>query len=444
LTSSTPNYYEFLPLAQQAEVIYDVHEFDYNQGIFEFMLSGAVGSSKSLALTHLILDHCLQNEGAVVGIGRLALPRLKETLCQKIREHLTGTGIAHSYNESSGGFKFPNKSKIIPFSWSDKKYEKFRSYELSAMVFEELSENHGEHKKAYMEAVARVGRLRHVRQKFVGSATNPDSPSHWAYNYFIENASPSRKTYYSITTDNPFLPKSYVDNLLEIYDAKMAQRMIYGKWIEIADEVIYYAYDRDVNFRNHSYEVVQSIPVCVSFDFNIAIGKPLSIAFMQHHSGQTHVYNEIAIEGLRTRQALEEAFEKGLLKKNIMHFINGDAAGNHRDTRNNLSDYDIIEEFFKEKNLPYQMRVPRSNPAIKERHNLVNGRIRNAKDQVNLFVYKDALTADKGFRLTRLKNGANYIEDDSKEYQHITTAIGYSLCYELYEELENKVAVIAR
>jgi hypothetical protein len=262
----------------------------------------------------------------------------------------------------------------------------------------------------------------------VGCASNPDAPGHWVYKYFIQSKDPFRKTYYSVTSDNPFLPKSYIDKLLSIYDAKMARRMIYGEWIEISDEVIYYTYDSKHNFRNISYEVLDSVPVCLAFDFNIAIGKPLSLAFIQHYGDQTHVFNEVVIEGLKTRQALEEAKEKGLLPRHRKYIIHGDATGRSRDTRNNNSDYDIIEEFMREHNLDYEMQVPRSNPPIKERHNLMNGRICNAKGQRRLFVYKDAATADEGLRLTVLKKGASYIEDDSFSAQHITTAIGYSVC----------------
>jgi hypothetical protein len=432
--SSTPNYCNFLPLPQQADVLYDVQNHNYSAGLFEFLLSGSVGSSKSLTLAHLIVDHCLTYPGAAVGIGRLALPRLKETLCQKIKEHLYGTGVEYKYDETKGSFKLPNSSKIIPFSWSDKKYEKFRSYELSAMVFEELSENHDEHKRAYMEAVARVGRLTHVPVAWVGCASNPDSPSHWAYKYFIEQKKRSRKVYYSVTSDNPFLPKSYIENLLEIYDVKMARRMIYGEWLEISDEVIYYTYDRDQNFRDYSYKVLDNHPVCVAFDFNIAIGKPLSIAFIQHVDGQTHIFNQVVIEGLKTREALHEAKERGLLRKGLRYIIHGDASGRHSDTRNNQSDYEIIEMFFMDNDYEFEMDVPRSNPGIKERHNLMNGRICNAKGQRNLFVYKDAPTADEGLRLTTLKKGASYIEDDSKHFQHITTSIGYSVYAQLLEE----------
>lgn len=440
--TSTPNLQTFNPLPNQYKVIYDVRKkYDYSLGTHEFLLSGSVGSAKSLTLAHLIVTHCLLYPNAVVGLGRLALPRLKETLCQKIREHLfeVGGGLSYKYNETTGAIQFNNGSRCIPFSWSDKNYQKFRSYELSAMAIEELSENKDDHWKAYLEAFSRVGRLSHVPEKWVGCASNPDSPSHPAYKHFIKSDVETRHVYYSVTTENPFLPKSYVNNLLQVYDEKEARRMVYGEWVEIDEEVIYYTYRRDHNFRDYDYEVMNDVPVCLCFDFNIARNKPLSLAFVQHFRGQTHVFAEIVIEGLRTREALEEAFEKGLLPYGRRYIIHGDATGRHRDTRNNRSDYDIIEDFMTEKKLVYDMDVPRSNPAVKARHNAVNGRICNAKGERNLFVYKSAPISDEGFRLTALKQGASYTEDDSKPYQHITTAIGYSVCSDMNDDYTPQV-----
>lgn len=445
--SSTPNISQFDPLPQQYKVIHDVRkDYDYSAGTHEFLLSGSVGSAKSITLAHLIATHCIMYNGAVVGLGRLHLPDLKGTLCQKLREHLynIGGGLDYKYNESTGNFTFSNGSKCIAFSWGDKKYQKFRSYELSAMAIEELSENKGDHWQAYMEAYQRVGRLTHVPEKWVGCATNPDSPSHPAYEHFMEKPSITRRVYYSRTDQNPFLPKSYIKNLLDTLDPKQARRMVYGEWIEIQDEVIYYTYNRDENYRDYKYNINKQHPVCIAFDFNIALGKPLSIAFLQNINGECHVFNEIAIQGLRTRDALHEANDKGLLPKDCRYIVHGDAAGRHNDTRSNQSDYTIIKDVLDKLGLQYEIQVPLANPPIKQRHNKVNAKILNANGKRSLFVYKDAPTADKGFRLTALKSGANYIEDDSKEYQHITTSIGYSICsFDMYNKIGN-ISMLSR
>ncbi len=248
----------------------------------------------------------------------------------------------------------------------------------------------------------------------------------------MNDKNPRRYVFYSVTTDNPFLPKHYVDALLEDLDPKMAQRMIYGKWIEIAEEAVYYQYSSAHNYVDREYKPDPEHPIYVGFDFNIGEGKPLSSCMMQYIDDCLHIYGETVIDGLRTYDNCAEMAARGYLDVPTKYYVCGDAAGKHRDTRNNRSDYDIISKFLSlheqsnGKLLDFEMKVPVANPPIRKRHNLVNAYCLNANGKRRLYVYKGAPTADKGLRLTKLKKGSS-IEDDSKRYQHITTAIGYTL-----------------
>ena len=87
------------------------------------------------------------------------------------------------------------------------------------------------------------------------------------------------------------------------------------------------------------------------------------------------------------------------------------------------------------------MQVPRSNPPVRTRHNIVNAYCQNDLGQHRLTVYAKCKTLDKGLRLTALKKGGSYIEDDSKPYQHITTALGYGVVYtsKLNEKKNNQI-----
>lgn len=447
MESSTPTVWQFEPLPQQLDIIDDIRqEFDYTRGVHEVMLSGSVGSAKSLTLAHIAVTHCLMYSNARFGIGRLALPQLKQTLCLKIREHLHGSGIDYRYNETTGSFKFSNGSSIPTLSWSDGNMAKLGSYEFSGFGIEELTETKDD--RAYNTLKQRVGRLPHVNEQLLISATNPDSPSHWAYKRIIEKSETNDliKVYYSNTFDNPYLPETYTQNLLDTLDERMAQRMVYGKWVEIMDEVIYYAYDRQHNFIPKTYEVKELHPIIVSWDFNIGLGKPLSACFMQYINGVFHIFNEVVVEGQRTHDSLEEMRERGLLDYNCNYIIHGDATGRHKDTRSKTSDWDIIDNYFANtlnkhnRHLRYSLEVPRSNPPVRTRHNKVNGMICNANGIRRLYVYKDAPTVDEGLRLTKLKSGAQYLEDDSDRFQHITTALGYAICGVL-SELEDSTGV---
>jgi len=118
---------------------------------------------------------------------------------------------------------------------------------------------------------------------------------------------------------------------------------------------------------------------------------------------------------------------RGLLDYPTNYVVHGDATGKARNTRSVQSDYDIIQDFLEDERVRFDIDVPRSNPPIRTRHNVVNGTICSKSGSRRLFVYKDAPTVDEGLRLTSLKKGAQYLEDDSKSFQHITTALGYSV-----------------
>lgn len=170
------------------DVIRDVRKnFDYSQGVHEILLSGAVGSAKSLLAVHIGLTHCLMNKQARICLCRRAMPDLKETIFQDFVDHMGEQlveGEDYSINWTKAEIDFANGSQVISRSWADKKYKKFRSVKLSAAIVEELTENDQKDKQAVVELKARVNRLPHIDEKWIIYCTNPDSPSHWAYDYF--------------------------------------------------------------------------------------------------------------------------------------------------------------------------------------------------------------------------------------------------------------------
>lgn len=438
MIGSTPTLPEFDPtvIPFQKQVIDDIDTFDYSKGTHEVLLSGSVGSAKSILMAHIIIRHCLENNRARFLIGRRALPDLKDTLYLKICEHLEGIDSRY-YRvwDNIGKIWFVNGSEIISKSWADKRYSKLRSLELSGAAIEELTENTGDEEQAYHEIKMRVGRLSHVAKPLIIAATNPDSPGHWAYKYFISpNSSgakhPTRHVYYSRTEDNPFLPPQYIAQLKADLDPKRARRMLYGEWIEIADEVIYYQYDSQAQSDKAIWRPRSETPILISFDFNIGDGKPLSAVAMAYEDGCFHVFDEVIIDGARTDEAIQEFFDRGIIVQGKQYEIYGDASGKSRHTSSKRSDYEIIKEALDRNNIKYKYCVPLANPAIRTRHNVINAYCRNEKGEIRLFIH-NCPTVNEGLRLTAFKKGANLIEDDSKRYQHVTTALGYCMVRKL-------------
>jgi len=409
-------------------------DYDYRNGVAEVLLSGSVGSAKSLLLAHLAVTHCLQFPKARVLLGRKSMPDLKATIFQKILEHIYEDmveGKDYEVNITQASIKFANGSEIISRSWGDKKFKKFRSLELSAAIIEELTENDESEKEFYTELIGRLGRVPSIASKecFVIAATNPDAPDHWAYDYFIKGSKEkeNRFVFYSKTSDNPFLPSWYIESLMDKYDAKMIQRLIYGQWIYIGSDNIYYEYDRDTHLADVG-QINPRTPIDISFDFNIGEGKPMSAVVCQF-DGIYRVFDEVIIDGARTKDIMEEIVSRGYLDLGATIRIFGDSTGKSRDTRSIKSDYDIIRDFLSNyRNISFSLNVPMSNPPIRRRHNIVNGLLRNAKGHVKIKINKKCSTLDEGLQKVKLIKSGSYTEDDSKRYQHVTTALGYYLC----------------
>jgi hypothetical protein len=408
-------------------------DWDYDKGTPEILLSGSFGSAKSILMAHLAVTHCLFNPKGRVLLARKALPDLKDTIFKEILEHLEGDlveGKDYKANHSSAKITFANGAEIISRSWSDKKYKKGRSLKISMLVFEELTENNEEDKQAFDTLKARLRRIPGVKENVLIAATNPDDQEHWVYKYFFDATKPTRFVFKSVTTDNPFLDPIYIQQLKQDLDPLSAQRYIYGEWVSLYKDRIYYAYDRERNFKNIPYRINLNFPVDLMHDFNIGKGKPMSAAVGQRIDSVYHIFKTFRIEGARTLDILEEMEAQGVFNPVYTYRVFGDASGEANDTRSKKTDYDIIRKFLANtaadgQGVRFEMRVPLANPPIRKRHNLMNSLFINELGRVRYYQYAGTEWLDEGWRLTALKKGASFQEDDSIASQHITSAVGY-------------------
>lgn len=386
------------------------------------------------------------------------MPDLKETLFQTIIEMLQGydeegnpefiEGHDYVINYTTTTIKFRNGSEIISRSWHDKKYKKFRSVNISLLAIEEMTENdNNECKGFYTEAIGRLGRIPHIAEKECLSiiASNPDSPGHFCYDYFIKGSrdNPRRHVVYSLTEQNPFLPSWYIHSLREKYDSKMCERLLEGKWVYIMSDRIYYSYESEKHFILEDTKVDPRFPIRFAFDFNISKGKPMSSVCFQKNTktGMITVIDEVAIEGARTQKAVENWNDKGYfdIKGNPPIIIHGDATGYAGDSTSEENDYDIIEKYLANLtrddgyHLDYEIQVPSINPTIRNRHNVLNGRLKNSFGDIKIEIDKRCKNLDDGLSKAQLKEskatgkGAAYTEDQTTDGQDMSVAFGYGV-----------------
>ncbi|MEM4359754.1 MAG: phage terminase large subunit [Candidatus Bilamarchaeaceae archaeon] len=406
--------------------------WNWDDGFVEILLSGGIGSAKSTLLAHVAVTHCLFNRKALVALCRKALPDLRRTLLQEVLDHISPLqeGKHYVYNRSSNVIWFPpTDSRLGVVTWADRAYKKIRSLKLSGVIIEEGTENDDEDYQAFLELRARLRRRPVIRENFIMVATNPDSPRHWLYRHFYLQSAKNRFVFESTPFDNPFLPPGYIDQIREGLDEIMAKRLIYGQWVESTSNSIYYTFD-DSNI-DAQIQINSRLPIDISWDFNVGVGKPLSVVVGQYDPTKRtyYVIDSVTIEGISTEQMIQELVGLGYLQTNAFVRIFGDASGRSRSTKSLSTDYDIIQQSLNRlPGIRYEFCVPLTNPAIRDRHNLVNAVIKNSLGVRRLFVHPRAKMLIEGLRLTSLKKGSAYVEDDTRPYQHVTTALGYWIC----------------
>ena len=279
---SKPNFSAFIPFGYQKDCLSYLYNHDYSLYTPEILLSGSVGSAKSVLCAHWAISHCLRWRGARVAISRMGLPDLKKTIYKEIIEHTEDSlqeKIHYEKWDNTASIRFSNGSEIIAVSFGDRRWSKVRSLKLSGVIIEEATDYDPEFYKegsGFTQFKGRLRRIYRVPENFFLLATNPDEPDHPLYDYFVEGEKiyESRRVFYSNTEENLYLDPVYIRQLKQDYSPIEADRYLRGKWISIRGKGLYSAYDENKNFRS-DYRINENLPVRLAFDFNIAENKPM-------------------------------------------------------------------------------------------------------------------------------------------------------------------------
>src|SRR5690606_1550030 len=88
------------------------------------------------------------------------------------------------------------------------------------------------------------------------------------YNYYVKEGNKRRKLIQANTLDNPYLPKSYIENLYDTYPKEQLESYMRGQFVNLTSGTVYRNFDRKKNVDN-SRDVRLSDILFVGMDFNI-------------------------------------------------------------------------------------------------------------------------------------------------------------------------------
>jgi len=281
-----------------------------------------------------------------------------------------------------------------------------------------------------------VGRLRCplARKRLYRMVSSPNGFD-WLYEILVEEPDKrpelqgERRLIHTTTMDNPALDDKYISTMLGMYDSRFAEQEIEGKFVLITSGQVYHQFN-----RNHHVKPLRPSPNAgfqVCFDFNRS---PFCVVICQTVHDKTinsdivFAVDEITVNDCGTTEMSKEVISRlnGYGDKSGSIEIYGDASGRHRDTRNNLTDYDIITREFAIYGGRLRRRWGTRNPPVTSRVNAVNAALRNARGDTRLYISDKCEMLRKDLERVVWKSGTSDIDKTTdKSLTHASDAIGY-------------------
>lgn len=203
----------------------------------ELLYGGAAGGGKSALGCLWLIEACQSYPGTRWLMGRAKLKALKETTLNTFFELSTKLGISdqYNYNAQQNVIYWNNGSEILLkdlFLYpSDPNFDSLGSLEITGAFIDEC--NQIVH-KAWQIVTSRC-RYKLKEYNLIPKVLGSCNPAkNWTYKEFYRkdkdnSIATHRKFIQALPTDNPHLPKSYLDSLLSL-DKNSKERLYFGNW----------------------------------------------------------------------------------------------------------------------------------------------------------------------------------------------------------------------
>lgn len=264
-------------------------------------------------------------------------------------------------------------------------------------------------RQVYDEAVGRVREPTAVRREILLAGT-PESLNNWGYDLCtgaLGNPDDVEVVHVS-TLENKVLPKSFIDNMKATFTAKALDAYLHGIFRDMTEGQTYYAFEH----REHavSLPLPSSVELGLGLDFNV---NPMTGVVFWHAGDRFHVIDVIELENSGTEEMCREVRKR----YPTLSQVYPDASGAARKTSSSETDFTILKKW------GFELNVLPSNPAVRDRENTVNGKLRAANERVSVTIDPQCKKLLKALALYKRGTTA-----EQKKMSHVIDAFGYPIC----------------
>ncbi len=381
--------------------------------------SGPVGSGKSQALCQEAIKLCYQNPGRTGLLGAPTYPMLRDATQTALVEVLEGNRIPYELQRAENVLTLTDTmSRVLFRSLED--YERLRGTNLAWFGVDELT-------YVKPEAWDRLqARLRDPKAKrLCGFSVWTPKGRDWVFKKFVERTRSGFELFRAKAFENRHLLTAvpdFYEQLRSNYSDAFFQQEVLGEYLTADDNRVYASFERAANTQPTALD--PGLPLRWALDFNV---DPMCSIVAQLQGEEVIVLDEIVLHRVSTTDACERFFERfGKHAAGVL--IYGDATGKRLQTAG-TTDFEMIRQFFLKKRIrPFQLRVPDSNPSVRDRIELVNSKLRSADGAVHLRVDARCERLIEDLETVSYKEGTCEIDKTKdKQLTHLSDALGYML-----------------
>lgn len=395
-------------------------------------LVAGIGAGKSHCGALYIIKRVFEYPSALHFIGANTYGQLRDSTLEAMFKVLVEIGLEYTYNQNAGLLEFAGGRVLCK---SMENFDALRGIEIASFWLDEVRDLRKEAFDMMM------GRLRDKRAKTLqGRVTSSPAGFNWIYDYFHSNGEKNTHEFKIITGSsylNKYLPEGYIDSIKSQYSAEFYKQEILGEFVNIYQGQAYMNFGvQNLRIENPFWAddlVHPMLPIVVAMDFNLS---PMSWCLGQKRIEDFYFFDEVRLLNSHTQEASKVLCEKlielhpKLFKVGIILVGDATAKAGQRAAAGQ-SDYDIICQTLDQYKIPWQNSTPDSNPAVKDRINTMNARLKDGNGLPHLFLHPTRCPfLRKDLERVVWKPGANLVLDQTtdSELSHMSDGVGYALC----------------
>ncbi len=333
---------------------------------FRVLVAGRRFGKTQLALVELLRAACAR--GSTVWYVAPSYRQAKEIAWARLKE-LTRFGWEGKPNESDLSVKLRGGGTIA-LRGADR-YDSLRGSGLDFVVLDEYASMRPE---CWSEVLRPALSDRRGRALFLGT---PQGSDHLFERFEHAQRDPEWKAFQFTTAEGGNVCEEELASAARELDERLYRQEFEASFESATAGQAYYAFSAA---NVGACEFRQGETLVWSLDFNV---NPMCSVLAQYDGGRIHVLDEMVLANANTPMACEAFLAKTAewrKRGTVVVEVYGDASGHQRRTSGTGTDWSLIREFFGQWRGQFQasVRGSSSNPGVRDRVSLVNGRLCSA------------------------------------------------------------------